>query len=233
MLHALTILARRRSRRSPAPGPPPRRPIPSRNRAGSSSRSATTGSTRSRCISSSIRSQDLVGREVAAAQFEAYDYRTRDGPILIDVLEFKRRGRGAGVTVYPFGLSVGPTLALRGSIEELPTIRDRLRRRRRAAALRADRRARVRRRRRDCMSPIARPAGASEATPSSAAASAGSRATSATAIASSPKAAAGSTPVRSAWSCRVKFAWNHLTEPVDHHFLTVPITLRGTLILLT
>ena len=27
----------------------------------------------------------------------------------------------------------------------------------------------------------------------------------------------------------VKFAWNHLTDPVDHHFITVPVTLRGTL----
>ena len=27
----------------------------------------------------------------------------------------------------------------------------------------------------------------------------------------------------------VKFAWNQLDEPVEHQFLTVPITLRGTL----
>ena len=27
----------------------------------------------------------------------------------------------------------------------------------------------------------------------------------------------------------VKFAWNKLTEPVEHRFLTIPITLRGTL----
>ena len=27
----------------------------------------------------------------------------------------------------------------------------------------------------------------------------------------------------------VKFAWNSLSEPVEHHFLTIPITLRGTL----
>src|SRR6476659_5984382 len=67
--------------------------------------------------------QDLVGRDVAAAQFESYEYRTRDEKILIDVLEFKRRGRGKGITVYPFGLSVGPALAVRGSIEDLPTIR--------------------------------------------------------------------------------------------------------------
>src|SRR4029078_10807161 len=46
--------------------------------------------------------QDLVGRDVAAAQFEDYQYRTRDEQILIDVLEFSRRGRGASVTLYPF-----------------------------------------------------------------------------------------------------------------------------------
>jgi hypothetical protein len=27
----------------------------------------------------------------------------------------------------------------------------------------------------------------------------------------------------------VKFAWNHFTEPVKHQFMTVPITVRGTL----
>ena len=27
----------------------------------------------------------------------------------------------------------------------------------------------------------------------------------------------------------IKFALNHLTQPVDHRFFTVPITIRGTL----
>jgi hypothetical protein len=67
--------------------------------------------------------RDLVGRDVAAAQFQNYDYHTRDEQILIDVLEFKRKGRGAGVTLYPFGLSAGPALALRASVEDLPAIR--------------------------------------------------------------------------------------------------------------
>jgi hypothetical protein len=67
--------------------------------------------------------QDLVGRDVAEAQFQDYDYHTRDEQILIDVLEFRRKGRGAGVTLYPFGLSVGPALALRASVEDLPVIR--------------------------------------------------------------------------------------------------------------
>ena len=67
--------------------------------------------------------QDLVGRDVAEAQFEAYDYRTRDEQILIDVLDFTHKGRGASVTVYPLGLSTGPALGLRASVEDLPLIR--------------------------------------------------------------------------------------------------------------
>lgn len=65
----------------------------------------------------------LVGSEVGITQGELYDYRTRDGNILIDVLEFKRRGRGAAVTLFPFGSRTGATLALRGSTEQLPVIR--------------------------------------------------------------------------------------------------------------
>jgi hypothetical protein len=65
---------------------------------------------------------DLLGTGVGGAD-PPYDYQTRDGSTLIDVLAFKRRGHGVGVTVYPFGMSVGPTLGLRGSIENLPDIR--------------------------------------------------------------------------------------------------------------
>jgi hypothetical protein len=66
---------------------------------------------------------DLLGTEVGAAQLEEFDYSTRDGETHIDVLEFKRGSRGAGITVYPLGLSSGPTLGIRGSFEGLPTIR--------------------------------------------------------------------------------------------------------------
>jgi hypothetical protein len=66
---------------------------------------------------------DLVGQPVSEAQFQSYDYVTRDGTIQIDVIEFKRRGRGAGVTVYPFGASTGATLGLRVSVEDLPQMR--------------------------------------------------------------------------------------------------------------
>jgi hypothetical protein len=67
--------------------------------------------------------EDLVGREVAAAQLEDYDYRTRDEQIRIDVVEFRKRNRAASVAIYPLGLSSGTTLGIRGSVEEIPTIR--------------------------------------------------------------------------------------------------------------
>jgi hypothetical protein len=68
--------------------------------------------------------EDLVGAPVAEADIDdPYDYRTRDGSTLIDVLEFKRPGQGAGITVYPLGMSTGATLGIRGSIETLPDIR--------------------------------------------------------------------------------------------------------------
>jgi len=67
--------------------------------------------------------EDLTGTQVAAAQFEAFDYETRDGLTRIDVLEFARKGRGAGVTLFPLGLSVGAAFGIRGSIEQLPAIR--------------------------------------------------------------------------------------------------------------
>jgi hypothetical protein len=67
--------------------------------------------------------EDLLGTEVASAQRQEYDYETRDGSTRIEVLEFRRRTRGAGVTLYPVGLRAGPTLAIRGSFEDLPTIR--------------------------------------------------------------------------------------------------------------
>lgn len=67
--------------------------------------------------------EDLVGREVAAAQSQDYEYRTRDEKIEIDVLEFKKRNRGFSAAVYPFGLSIGTTLGIRASVETVPVIR--------------------------------------------------------------------------------------------------------------
>jgi len=67
--------------------------------------------------------EDLVGTDVAESQFKDYDYETRDGLTQIDVLEYSRQHQGGSITVYPLGLSVGTTLGLRGSVEGLPTIR--------------------------------------------------------------------------------------------------------------
>lgn len=66
--------------------------------------------------------EDLLGTEVEEAG-PPFDYRTEDGQTLVDVVEFKRRGRAVGVTLYPLGMSVGATLGIRGSIENLPDIR--------------------------------------------------------------------------------------------------------------
>ena len=65
---------------------------------------------------------DLLGQDVASAPGEPYDYRTRDGATQIDVIEFSRRARGAAVSIYPLGMSVGPALMIRGSYEHLPRI---------------------------------------------------------------------------------------------------------------
>jgi hypothetical protein len=66
--------------------------------------------------------EDLLGREVASAQLQEYDYETRDGLTHVYVNEFRNKGNGFGVTVYPFGLSAGATLGVRGSVEQLPQI---------------------------------------------------------------------------------------------------------------
>jgi len=67
--------------------------------------------------------EDLLGTEVASAQQQDYDYETRDGRTRITVQEFKRRSQGAGLTVYPLGMRTGATLGIRGSLEGLPDIR--------------------------------------------------------------------------------------------------------------
>ena len=67
--------------------------------------------------------EDLVGEPVSSAQMQGHDYETGDGSTRVTVNEFRRRGNGAGVTIYPLGLRSGPTLAFRGSVEQLPVIR--------------------------------------------------------------------------------------------------------------
>ena len=172
--------------------------------------------------------EDLVGRDVASAQFERFDYRTRDEAILIDVLEFKRRSRGAGITLYPFGMNVGPALAIRGSYEDLPITRIAFEGTGAPPAYSftggraydlgfgvyiSDRSpgwglgshafvlggiGRIRGDQRDGDRYFAEGGGG---------------------LSSGPIGV----------ELSVKFAWNLFTEPVKHRFLTVPVTVRGTL----
>jgi hypothetical protein len=172
--------------------------------------------------------QDLVGKPVAAAQFQDYEYRTRDETILIDVLEFSRRGRGAGITVYPMGISVGPTLALRASREDLPTIRIAF------SGTGAPSNYTL-------QSARAYDFGASvyvaDHAPgwglgSHAFVGGGIGRISSELSDGDRYFAEGGGGINSGpigVELAVKFAWNHLDEPIDHHFLTVPITVRATL----
>lgn len=172
--------------------------------------------------------EDLLGREVASAQRETYDYRTRDEQIQIEVLEFRKRNRGISVAVYPLGLSAGLTLGVRGSIEDVPTVRlgfsgdgapapyELINARAYdvgAGLYVADRSAgwglgsqafviggigRIRGGNRDGRRLFAEGGG-------------------------------GLTVGPLGVQLAVKFAWNTITEPVEHKFLTIPVTLRGTL----
>ena len=65
---------------------------------------------------------DLLGKEVASTQGQEYEYRTRDDATLINVVEFSRRQRAVGVSLFPLGMNTGPALMLRGSYQPLPRI---------------------------------------------------------------------------------------------------------------
>jgi hypothetical protein len=68
--------------------------------------------------------EELVGKELSEVHTEEnIDYRSRDGLTTVDVIEYRRRTKGAGVMVYPLGMSVGPTLVLRASYESIPVTR--------------------------------------------------------------------------------------------------------------
>jgi hypothetical protein len=66
---------------------------------------------------------ELLGQPVDEVFLEPFQYRTRDGKTTVNVLEYGKRATAIGATVYPFGSSVGATLAVRGSIETIPDIR--------------------------------------------------------------------------------------------------------------
>lgn len=176
--------------------------------------------------------EDLAGAPVGSAQFKEHDYETRDGSVLIDVLSFTRRGRGAGVTLYPLGLSTGPALAIKASYQDLPDI---------GIAF---------------SGPSAPPDYALAGTRAYDVGAALVLADRSAGLGLGGQAfvGGGMGRIRSRTGDRirlgdrvfaeggggitsgpfgvelaVRFAWNHLTDPVDHHFITVPVSLRGTL----
>lgn len=66
---------------------------------------------------------ELLGQPVDEVRLETFQYRTQDGRTTVKVVEYGKRARGVGATIYPFGASSGATLAIRGSIESVPDIR--------------------------------------------------------------------------------------------------------------
>ena len=172
---------------------------------------------------------ELLGRDVASAgAAEPHDYHTRDGTAFIDVVEFARRQQGASITLYPFGMGRGPTLALRASREALPVIRLAFSGQAPLSAYAlTDARA-------------VDGAGGLYVADRSAGWGLGSHAfvlgglgriTSSLGDGRRYFAEGGgglsSGPI--GVDLAVKFAWNRLSSPVEHRFLTVPVTLRGTL----
>jgi hypothetical protein len=170
--------------------------------------------------------EDIVGMPIGSAE-EPYDYRTDDGRTSIDVVQFKRRNRAVGAAVYPFGLSSGATLGIRGSIEQLPEIRVRF----------------------DGPSPIAsydftggvaydvgagvyvadRSAGWGVGSYSFLIGGIGR-------ISSDlgngrryfAEGGGGLQSGPFGFELSVKFGWNRLNEPIEHRFFTVPINMRAT-----
>ena len=171
--------------------------------------------------------EDLVGREVASAQGDAHDYHTRDEQILIDVVEFRKRNRAMSVALYPFGLSSGATLGIRGSIEQLPTIR--------VAFTGPDAPgdyAFVDARAYDIGAGIYladRSAGWGLGSQAFVVGGVGTiKADGREGSRLFAEGGGGLSVGPFGVQLAVKFAWNKLTEPVEHRFLTVPVTLRGT-----
>lgn len=171
--------------------------------------------------------EDLVGREVASAQRETFDYRTRDEQIQIDVLEFRKRNSAVSVAVYPLGLSSGATLGIRGSIEQLPIIR---------IDFAGD----------GSPPPYAFTSGRAYdigagiyVADRSAGWGLGSMAFVIAGVGridadenegtrTFAEGGGGLSVGPFGVQLAVKFAWNRLERPVEHRFLTIPITLRGT-----
>jgi hypothetical protein len=170
----------------------------------------------------------LVGGPVAASQFQAYDYETRDGLVLIDVVNFTRRGNGVGISLYPFGVSVGAALALRASVQELPDISINF-----AGAAAPPNYDLIGARAYDVGAAIVIADRSRGWGLGSQAFIGGGRgrihAGTRTGDRIFAEGGGGISSGPFGVELSVKFAWNHLPDPVDHHFITVPVTLRGTL----
>ena len=65
---------------------------------------------------------DLLGQPVSEVHLQTFQYQTHDEQIRATVNEFSHGGQGVGLTLFPFGSSAGATLAIRGSLEKLPTV---------------------------------------------------------------------------------------------------------------
>jgi hypothetical protein len=170
---------------------------------------------------------DLLGEDVASAQGEVYEYRTRDEETLIDVVEFSRRAKGASVSLYPLGMGSGATLMLRGSYERLPQIQIDF----------------------DGPAPFERYELTEGRAFDGAVGVVIADRSPGWGLGSHAFVVAGIGRITSSLGdgrrlfaegggglgvgpfgveLGVKFAWNSLPEPLDHKFLTIPITLRGT-----
>jgi hypothetical protein len=172
--------------------------------------------------------EDLVGREVTSTQFEQFEYRTRDGNTLIDVIEFSRRQRGVAASLYPLGMSSGATLMLRASYEQLPRVEINF----------------------DGPSDVGHYLLTGGHSLDGSVGVIVADLSSGWGLGSHAFVAGGIGKITSdlgdgrrvfaeggggldvgpfGVELGVKFAWNTLADPVDHLFLTIPITLRGTL----
>jgi hypothetical protein len=171
--------------------------------------------------------EDLLGTDVGASQFADFDYETRDGSTQITVLEFKRRSRGGGITVYPLGMKTGSTLGIRGSFEGLPDIRLSF-----DGPGSLDSYVLTNGRAYDVSAGLwvaDRSAGWGLGSHAFVAGGVGrirSDLGDGGRIFAEGGGGVNSGPLGLELS--VKFAWNRLDEPVEHRFLTVPITIRGT-----
>jgi hypothetical protein len=173
--------------------------------------------------------EDLVGQQVNEVHNQPHDYETRDGRVLIDVLQFRKRNTGFSAAVYPFGLSVGVALGVRASVETMPTIRINFSG--------------------EGAPPAYALTGANAydlgvglfVADRSAGWGLGAQAFVVGGV-GRIKADAGRDGKRTfaeggggliigpfGVQIAVKFAWNRLDDPVEHRFFTIPVTLRGTL----